>query len=170
MKVIRIDRAEPGEALQGVLIADSAAGSDRNPLFLPSGGRFTVEIRQAFRIGRLGKNIAPKFASRYIDALALVACLVGEDPTALAGSLTDSSVIKGPELAVDQFPASVMIEGQPIELPFSEPFAGELLASVSTNATLKTGDLIIMPQVLNRFTPIIGTDFLIPSLINLRIR
>lgn len=64
---IKEDDCYPGH----YLVADSAIVCHGKPLFLPDWAeRFMVFPCIAFRIGKLGKSIARKFAYRYIDGIA----------------------------------------------------------------------------------------------------
>ncbi|MCC8114584.1 MAG: hypothetical protein LIP03_11480 [Bacteroidales bacterium] len=72
-------------------VCDSAVGRDVMPLFVPDWGQWSIEGRIAFRIERLGKNVAEKFAMRYVDAYGAVAVLrpvEGTLPCAEGGAAT----------------------------------------------------------------------------------
>lgn len=59
------------EEINWYLIADSAVTNTGKPFYLPEGyGKITVSLSPALRISRLGKSIAPKFASRYYSEYA----------------------------------------------------------------------------------------------------
>ncbi|MDE6283904.1 MAG: hypothetical protein K2L97_07955 [Muribaculaceae bacterium] len=127
MKIFRVDRhagqwfAEAAEALRdgestpaGVLpvrlIADSAAVRNDRPVFVPDFARegWVCQLLMAVHIGRLGKFIAPRFASRYISGLSLVGCLTPDcetHPDALTDSF-DGAIVLGEMLPFE--PAAKM--------------------------------------------------------------
>lgn len=117
------------------LVADSAWRPDRRPFFVPEGtGEVLLQVRPALRVSRLGKNIAERFASRYYDAAAL--CALCDDGAPFL--LRDDSVVLGPwqplEALVSMVPG---IAG-----------ADALISHLSAGVTLKTGDVIILPDIL----------------------
>lgn len=117
------------------LVADSAWRPDRRPFFVPEGaGAVLLQVRPALRVSRLGKNIAERFASRYYDAAALCALCDGGAPFLLR----DDSVVLGPwqplEALVSMVPG---VAG-----------ADALISRLSAGVTLKTGDVIILPDIL----------------------
>lgn len=63
-----------------VLKGDSALLNNRKPMFVPD---WTNDLRmcpcKVLRVSRLGKNIAPRFASRYYDAIAPAVDFVAYD-------------------------------------------------------------------------------------------
>lgn len=64
-------------------IPDSALLRSGNPFFIPEfDSGFAIFPSIAFRIGRLGKNIAPRFAERYLKEFTMAFCVVGLDSLA----------------------------------------------------------------------------------------
>lgn len=127
-----------------LMVADSAIGRDAQPLFLPD-GQWTGWLLPAFRIGRLGKCIAPKFAPRYIDACGIVLLIKpqGSEHAPCWLSYMDSAITTGrwvPQAAE----ASMEYAGQlgAASLPPMQD-AADAVAKVSAVATLRTGDIII---------------------------
>lgn len=127
-----------------LMVADSAIGRDAAPLFLPD-GQWSGWLLPAFRIGRLGKCIAPKYAGRYIDACGIVLLMkpaqLTEAPRWL--SYMDSAITTGRWVergaeAVMEYAGSRSAAA----MPAMEDVA-EAVAKVSAVATLRTGDLII---------------------------
>ena len=140
---------------------DSALLKDGKPFFIPD---FTAqpeyETELVFRIGRLGKNIAPRFAHRYYDAVT-----VGIDITArdlqqrqrAAGApwetckAFDGSAVIGTFVPVEQLPEIQDIQfslrindelkqtGNARDMIFP---IDEIIAYASRFFTLKIGDLI----------------------------
>lgn len=127
-----------------LMVADSAIGRDSMPLFLPDGA-WRGCLLPAFRIGRLGKHIAPKYAPRYIDACGIVLLIspAGEAQPPCWLSYMDGALTTGRwvEHAAE---ASMSYAGQ-TGAAAMPPMAdvAEALARISEVATLRTGDLII---------------------------
>ena len=138
MKVIRID-SDTNAPIAGALIADSAIRPHRRPLFLPD-GEWVCEIRPAVRIERLGKAIPAKFARRYYTHYCLVNCLRPMTNERFTDSITDDTIVAG-----DLLP----IEGSDIDTGQVD----SLIERLSHSATFKTGDLIILPAILKKYTP-----------------
>lgn len=130
MKVIRADRmagplhpvlaaaiadpdAVPLDLLRLQLIADSAIGRNNHPVFLPDfitadPGAWVVEVMPAVQIGRLGKFIRPKFATRHISAILLAGWVrpATADSTAPITLLFDGALTRGVEVPLNEiFPA-----------------------------------------------------------------
>lgn len=109
------------------VIADSALGRNRQPWFLPDfGENWRWKRALAFRISKLGKNIAPKFANRYIDACTLL--WVAEADGCDALDYMDGAVVCGNWLELENLPAE----------------ATDLLCEISRAATVKNGDIIAL--------------------------
>lgn len=148
------------------LIADSAIVWPGHPLFLPDfDDAWVGKVMLAFRISRLGKGVAVKFAPRYFDAMtlamlpqsvALTEELAKEGrPTGLCGCF-DGAVAMGkwiPLPAADG-PVTIDVDGTSdvVEQPLK--WACEAIAALSHYATLKTGDILmpvaLVPQVALR--------------------
>ena len=136
------------------LIADSAVTTDSMPLFVPD-GTWAGEVRAAVRIDRLGKSIKDRFAERYYGAFTLVHCLVPQHSEIAVGAL-DQSVIHGrwlplPAGAVE---ASITVGNEvhraTVDIPRTE--LHRFISLYSQLATFKTGDIIIFPTPLLRYT------------------
>ncbi len=162
MKLIAVNRVagRPLESLHAVeLYPDSAPVGPGKPVFLPDwmgDVKWSAVIAPAFRIGRLGKAIKPRFASRYIDKVALGARLYPSNspitPSIARPSLVyawDGAVALGewidytPGLTVapDAAPAlSLTLDEKEIDIE-------GMIADISAVMTLKTGD-VIMPCFL----------------------
>lgn len=135
------------------LVPDSALVIGGNPIFLPDfGGAWTGRIYVAWRISRLGKHIAARFALRYYDAVTLM--LRASSPelerglaaagcaSGLPGAI-DSTVAPGrwvPVVPGDTLTAAA--PGLPAMLTAESAGIDSLIASVSRYMTLKTGDVI----------------------------
>lgn len=129
---------------RSLLVADSAIGRDAAPLFLPD-GEWTGCLLPAFRIGRLGKCIAPKFAPRYIDACGIVLLMkpAGCEQAPRWLSYMDSAltigrwVERGGEVAMDYAGLHAVAAMPDLQ------DAAQAVAMVSAVGTLRTGDLVI---------------------------
>lgn len=137
------------------LIADSAPVAPGNPVFLPQfAGQWQARVYLAFRIGRLGKGISAKFAPRYRDAVTLAMklqpvdmerqLLMSQLPAGIVG-LFDNCVAFGQwgPIAPDANWA-VECEGASAAISLEQSQIDRAIQSISSYATLKTGD-VIMP-------------------------
>lgn len=135
------------------LMADSSTVLPGKPVFLPGDGEgFTAALLPAFRISRLGRSIAPKFASRYYDAFTFVIRVFQPaDETIPEGSAIavsfDSALSIGQWMSVENLPENIVLQSSSIEAPVT--FAREdlriddTIAMLSQYFTLKNGDIII---------------------------
>lgn len=144
MKIIRID-SPIGSGLRAALMSDSAVRPGRRPLFLPE-GNWTCEIRPAVRIDRLGKAISAKFASRYYDCFALVNYLRPADgePRDITADTMDDAIVLGDWAPISDASPEMKIDREAID---------SLIERLSANTTFKTGDILILPQILEQYTP-----------------
>ena len=139
---------------------DSALLRDNKPFFLPDfSSEIHYETEIVLRINKLGKNIAPRFASRYYDAIALGVDFTARDlqrdfrekglPWELAKGFDNSAVIS-PFLPIEDFDknniafhldinSTTVQTGNTADMIFS---FDEIIAYVSRFFTLKIGDLI----------------------------
>ena len=141
------------------MMADSSILKSGNPFFVPDfDSEFTAYASIYYRIGRLGKSIAPRFASRYIDgwgmAFAIMATqrlkhlqeqglpwaeAVSFDRSCLLGNLQPIDTLdnyEDLEIGCPEhcFSYNVSKLATPIE---------ELISILSRDNTLKNGDLIL---------------------------
>lgn len=152
MKFIRIESLSPELSID--IHPDSAMILPGRPLFMPEWGEnWEVRLHPAVKIGRLGKNIAPKFASRYFDGFTL-ACRVtlpDADSTRLRGVISgmDSSLFYGEWQPADTTAAdhTVSLNGSDIALPRLADAISDAIAKVSEYMTLKMGDIILLPEI-----------------------
>lgn len=150
----------PGDPIL-FLKPDTALLKGNKPFYLPDfSANIHHEIELVLRIGKLGKNIAPEFAHRYIDALALGVDFTARDlqnqqkekglPWEIAKAFDSSAPLSDMiPLAEVPEPGKVEIrlevngktvqEGNAAQMLFS--FA-DIIAYASRFFTLKTGDLI----------------------------
>lgn len=140
---------------------DSALLKDGKPFFLPDfSERIEYETELVFRISRLGKNIAPRFAHRYYDAVTVGIDFTARDlqarlrangePWEISKGFDSSAVIgtfidKEKTADTARLPFSLSINGQTVQEGNSEDMIfgiDEIIAYVSRFCTLKIGDLI----------------------------
>ncbi len=130
------------------VIADSALLKGGKPFFLPDfAPEFRARASLALRIGRLGKNVAPRFAHRYIDAVAAALHIEADPAECPCPYSFDGAAVFGEMMAPEDAPAAFTLEGgsEPIEWRADavEPDAAGAVALVSRYMTIKTGDLIL---------------------------
>lgn len=143
------------------LMPETALLKNRKPFFLPNfSKRVEYEAELVFRISRLGKNIAPRFAHRYYDAVTVGVDFTARDLQAEAREKGlpwdiakgfDSSAPVGTFIELgdsekgDELRFSLHINGTPAQQGSSLDMIfpiDEIIAYVSRFYTLKMGDLI----------------------------
>lgn len=184
MKIFRIDRdasrwpqaaasaldspeAVPAGVLPARLVADSAVVRNNRPVFIPDFARegWVVEVRPAVHIGRLGKFISTRFASRYVEGFSLVACVrpCGDSvPDALTdsfdGALTAGEMMplpQGGKIAVgavmSPLPGRAVSVASAVEkeclIELTALHIDDTIALLSRYATLKSGDMVLPASV-----------------------
>lgn len=112
------------------VIADSAIARNNQPWFLPDvGSNWRWHTALAFRISRLGKNIASKFADRYVDAVTLLWVPVADNLEVGHCDYMDGAVVCG--------------EWMPYNGALPEHIAADLVEYTKC-ATVKNGDIIAL--------------------------
>lgn len=156
MKILSINRTleqSVNEAINHLaIIPDSAIIRDGKPFFIPGFSQnWKYQATIAFRVTRLGKNIAAKFAHRYIDAIALAVRTTPTDleATAAPSAITtafDGAFIIGEWLNLNKFEnnktISIEIDNHAFSLDFSQLAIEDTIALLSKYLTLKIGDII----------------------------
>ena len=140
---------------------DSAILKGGKPFFIPDfAERFDYEAELVVRISKLGKNIAPRFAHRYYDAVTVGVDITARDmqdrfrkeglPWELCKGF-DGSAVLGDFIPVERFAHmqnihfNLDIDGQTVQRGHTVDMlfgVDELVAYVSQFFMLKTGDLI----------------------------
>ena len=140
---------------------DSALLKDSNPFFIPDfSTQVDYETELVVRISRLGKNIAPRFAHRYYDAVTVGIDFTARDlqrkfrsegkPWELSKGFDNSAVI-GDFVPVDKLSGiqdahfHLDIDGQTVQRGHTADMifpVDEIIAYVSRFYTLKIGDLL----------------------------
>ena len=141
---------------QCFLMADSAILYTGRPFFVPDfAGQFVARPSIVVRTGRLGKCIAPKFASRYWDAFtaAFTVQAVNDrdeymgaldrafDGAAIVGDWVTASTVDSPANAAVRF----MVNGEQVSqhcLAHMSLPLDQLIADVSTRCSIKMGDML----------------------------
>ncbi len=135
-------------AVEMVLKGDSCLLNNRKPFFLPEPN---AEIRMTpcmvLRVSRLGKHIAPKFASRYYDAVAHGADF--QDETLLAqarktGGAWTQAIAFDYSLAVGEWITGNGQQEAPSDNLLISP--EDAIAEVSRVMTIRQGDLIYIQR------------------------
>ena len=129
-----------------VLKGDSCLLNGRKPLFIPD---WTKELGvtecMVLRVSRLGKEIAPKFANRYYDAVAPGADFIAMDVAREAQTqgkpwtralAFDYSLAIGEWINNDEMSATALLNDELIITP------EEAIAEASKVMTIRQGDLI----------------------------
>lgn len=136
------------------LIADSALTLPGRPTFLPDmaeAASWGGELLLAVRISRLGKSIAPKFAPRYFDAVSLVFRLLPLDAEGRRldslGNLMDFALAIGhwAPLPTAGEPLTIATDGATATIDDPTAAAASAVTAVSRIATLKMGDMLLLP-------------------------
>ena len=140
---------------------DSAILKDGKPFFIPDfSNEIHYETELVVRINRLGKNIVPRFAHRYYDAVTVGIDFTARDlqrkfreeghPWELCKGF-DSSAAIGAFVPVDRFKDiqqlnfSLQIDGKEVQAGCTADMlfkVDDIIAYVSQFVTLKIGDLL----------------------------
>jgi len=134
------------------LMADSSLAKSGKPWFLPEfASEFTYHTHIVFRIGRLGKNIAKRFAHRYIDAVTVGATITASDfnGSAISQAFDGASMI-GDFIPIEQIDDICNITASLTNGNACTEYAScnmissidEIIAEISKYFTLKIGDII----------------------------
>lgn len=129
------------------VIVDSAIVLPGRPLFLPDcAPGWTVRLYVAVRVSRLGKGVSAKFAPRYYDSLTLALRLMpqGWPETGGLDGLFDNALALGQWLPATEDPITIAYGNTSLTITPAELLTDEAVATVSTYATIKQGD-VIMP-------------------------
>jgi len=144
-----------------------------NPFFVPDlDAGFRAYPSLCLRIGRLGKNIAPRFAHRYIESWTMAVAVVA---TGLLGRLRRQGDPWSPAVSFDRScwlgnlqPNDTLLEYDTFEVECGEskiiyetrklaPSKEELISLLSRDNTLKNGDLILVGLTPRGVTLLPGT-------------
>lgn len=128
-----------------VLKGDSSLLNGRKPFFLPEGSEETGATEcLILRVSRLGKEIAPKFAGRYYDAVAPGVDFVAMDllrEAKAAGRPWTQAIAFDYSLAIGEW-ESLSLTGREFEGKELVLTPAEAIAQASRTMTIRQGDLI----------------------------
>lgn len=148
MKATLIDRTADEPMTDGTrveFIPDSALLLCGKPFFIPElPGPWTVTYHLAFRVSRLGKSIASRFAHRYYDAVAIAAkpSTPAADPVIV--SAMDGGLIVGEWIPYDgESPLAISIGDTGINLSATQLELDAATARLSRLMTFKMGDIVL---------------------------
>lgn len=170
MKILRFDAFSDSAsglspaaffAETAVMMADSSMRPHRRPLFVPDEGFWLCDLRPAIKISLLGKNIERSFAPRYYGEFTIVNLMVREpdgDPVLTPGFMLDDAIVCGDWIPVADRAVDLTIGGihdHDIHKDFTvdRDFVDSAIASLSKNATFKTGDMLVLPHSLAHYVP-----------------
>lgn len=150
MKIIRLISLSP--KLDIDVHPDSAMILPGRPFFMPEWGEgWIARVHPAVKIGRLGKNIGRRFASRYYDGFTLAMRVTLSNPDGLDGILSgmDSTFLHGEWLPAETCGHEVKAEsgGESINVGPLDDVVADAIAKVSEYMTLKMGDILLLPPV-----------------------
>lgn len=173
MKMIVLTR-QPGHAVnvfpETEMIPDSAITLPDRPLFLPDfAPAWEARLLLGLRVSRLGKGIAPRFASRYYDAVTLLLQICPQPEATFAGALShsfDGCIQQGKwiELAdTDVENIDITCGDISLSLDRQSMAIDEAVASVARYLTIRNGD-IICPAILPVRLPVKTGDIIEASI------
>lgn len=148
MKIISIERnpGQPIEPLTRITTFPDSAWLNRNlPLFIPDiPGQWTATAYAAARISRLGKSIAPKFASRYYDAITIGLRInpPAQYRDSQLSQCFDGAWITGQWLTTPRLISNICINSDTIPVDYALWQLPQAISALSRWMTLKTGDHI----------------------------
>lgn len=151
---------EPTDSFAIDVLPDTAILKNRKPFFVPDfADNWEYRVAIAYRVSRLGKNIATKFASRYYDAatIALVAVPVDFDNltkhSAMATAFDDAVAI-GDWVPIEETASlQISVGGKAITLSAEDVAIDKVVAHLSRYFTFKIGDIVV-PLVTDVTLPI----------------
>ena len=146
------------------LMADSSLLKDGKPFYIPDfDTQFTARPAMMVQICRLGKNIAPKFAHRYYNAVGVAVCVTAQtlfeslksrnEPTDLATSfdgaaiLSNLKTIEEPHVIDAETRFNIKVNDTIVwnfQVSESNVAIDNLISNVSRYFTLKIGDYILI--------------------------
>lgn len=145
MKIALITRLAPEAEVQ--YIPDPALTLPGRPMFYPDEGQgWVMRPCVAVRLNRLGKGVAPKFASRYYDSVApaLRLMLPGAVNQQILSGM-DSSIACGEWMSPEGFAqlGPVTVSGVKIEYKISAEDIALAISAISRYTTVKMGDILL---------------------------
>lgn len=177
MKIITVNSATDSFGL----IADSAINLPGRPVFLPDIPEvpaWSATFYLAVRISRLGKTIREKFAPRYFDRMSLAMRLLPVDTDGKAieaiAAVSDFALTLGEWTDIPAEDFSVTANGHTLEVAGAGALICRSIERLSRIATLKIGDILLLPLEIPAGEVSIGNSFEVSvggePLLNCRIR
>lgn len=176
MKLIALTR-EPGSSVaefpDARLFPDSAITLPGKPLFLPD---FTpsweAHLLIGVRVSRLGKDISPRFASRYYDAVSLLLRFVPLPESVFPGALAsafDGSIQQGSWMLLERTldePLEVKCGDISLSISPEDLALDRALSAISHYLTIRNGDIICPATLPVRLPVAVGDNItgFIPTL------
>ena len=172
MKIISLERSLHERLTlppSAIFLPDSAVVPSGRPLFVPDfSGQWVGRLYMAARIGRLGKNIPQRFASRYCDSLGLALRLIPldllrqleqEERGIAVATGFDNAISLSISLPFDSSLSSYEIDcmGETQIFTPEEIAIDESIVELSRYMTLKTGDVILTGHTDNELSINIDT-------------
>lgn len=162
MKIFLLSPSVSGHEAEASLIADTTILRSGRPYYIPDWDeQFSLHPTLAFRIDKLGKSIAARFASRYIAAMAPAAIAL---PGAAMKALKAGEALRAMQCAydyamplgawqeIDGIPADVEVTVLGVDGAEAQWHLKDLalpieqrLEQLSRRFTIKTGDIIVAP-------------------------
>lgn len=143
---------------------DSALVLRDNPWFVPDDGapgQWAARLFAGAVIHRLGRSIAPRFASRYYDRLVLCAHTDNPDAPKPLAWCRDGAIIVGDtqiDVSDQSWCPMVLIDGgAAIDMPDRQAF-DTAVSAVSKYMTLRTGDIVLLPLAWPRMPLSVHVD------------
>ena len=181
MKIIALNcnynGLNPKQSGEVTVMADSSLARSGKPWFLPEfGDAMLCSPHIVYRMGRLGKNIARRFAHRYIDAVTIGCTVQACGLKGALGNAFDGAAMLGEMVTVqqagdlDQLVARLACGEQMSECPARQMTMpiDEIIEWVSQYFTLKIGDLIFAGHPEQQLSLAIG-DHLKGTINNLEV-
>ncbi len=153
MKLICIHRIE-GEDACFYLRPDTALLRNNQAFYYPGfTQQLTAQLCRVYRVGRLGRSIAPRFAARYVDAVGagalftaadvLAQCVQNGHPWDVATGFDYSAAVSPEFISVEEITNCESLDRRS-QLRVSDSIEN-IIAYVSRFLTLKIGDYIFVP-------------------------
>lgn len=131
------------------LLTDSSLSRNNWPLFLPPHHQeWIMSFAPAFRVSRLGKFIATRFAQRYYDAMSIIARLRPASqqlPDSAVNTAFDSSAVVGawiPLPGVEEFELRLSVNGVDSSHNLQLSSVNDTVSTLSRYFMIKHGDII----------------------------
>lgn len=147
------------------IVTDSSITTHKNPLFVPdANAEYVFELAPAVKIFRLGKSIPVKFASRYYDAITLIARVmpvIDGKPVRNGSAIYtayDSAIVRGEWIEdFTKQTLEVTLGEQKMEINIADLRIDETISMLSKYFSMKIGDIVSPCYLPLSTTPVIDT-------------